>query len=134
MTTSEVESAETLEIWQEIDCDLPQDVKAELTRMAVESPDAEVCGFITEGHHIIPIENVSDSPAYGFEMDQAHMMQVIFGEKIIATYHSHPGGRPWPSVTDSENMGFLYAQGCPWRYLIIVGAGVYEFRHKDRSL
>lgn len=127
-----MESAEIVDIWDEISCDLPSEVQKKLTEMAVFSSE-EVCGFITEDFQIVEIDNVSSDPMHGFVMNQHQMMEALGVHKILATFHSHPGGRPWPSATDSENMTFLYQQGCPWRYLIAVTAGVYEFRHRDRS-
>lgn len=130
-----VEATETLEIWREVQHNLPGAITAGLVQLAIASPDAEVCGFVLEDGTICAITNVDEHPRYGFTMDKEQMMAVVHGSTpIAASFHSHPSGRPWPSAGDSETMMYLYQQGCPWRYLIVTAAGVYEFRHKDRAV
>ncbi len=127
--------SEVLEIWSEVvDHGVPDEVCKAITRYAIDSPDAEICGFILNDGTICPVPNISEMPRYGFDMDKDVMMRVIADPKgVLGTYHSHPSGRQWPSAVDSENMTFLYQQGCPWRYFIVTGGGLYEFRHKDRT-
>ena len=121
-------------VWQEVPHNLPPAITAALIQLAVASPEAEVCGFILEDGTVCDITNVEENPLYGFRMDHAQMMAVVNGPvPIVASFHSHPSGRPWPSAGDSETMTFLYQQGCPWRYLVVTGGGVYEFRHRDRA-
>lgn len=130
---SEVIEAE--DVWVEVVANLPGAVSAALTEWAVANPDEEICGFILEDGTIVQIKNVFENPRYGFEMDKDEMMAVIHGQTpIAATYHSHPSGLSTPSAGDSERMTYLYQQGCPWRYLIVTAAGVYEYRHKDRAV
>ena len=130
-----VEAVGTLEVWKEVEHNLPGAIVAGLTQLAVASPDEEVCGFVLEDGTICAITNVDENPRYGFTMDKKQMMEIVHGPTpIVASYHSHPSGRPWPSAGDSDTMTYLYRQGCPWRYLIVTGAGVYEFRHRDRNV
>lgn len=88
----------------------------------------EICGFILTDGTLAVVTNVDPEPSKGFTMDKDEMMAIIKGKTAIAaTFHSHPSGRHWPSRTDTENMTFLYKQGCPWRYIIVTGEGVFEF-------
>lgn len=131
-----MESVATTEIWQRIEpVDLPEDVQQTLlTMVMVQSTSQELCGFIDDQGIVYPIKNVAETPLNSYEMDKEAMMKVIHSDtNIIGTYHSHPSGRPWPSVSDTESITHLYQTGCPWRYFIVTGAGVYEFNHKDRK-
>lgn len=122
------------DVWTEVDHELPKEICKVLTSFAVQSPDAEICGFILEDGTICPIPNVYENPRYGFEMDKKEMMKVIHGRiSILGTYHSHPSNNPHPSLRDNEIMSYLYQQGCPWRYFTITPAGVYEFQHKVKQ-
>lgn len=134
MTSVEVESISSAKAWKEVKHDLPQHVCDSLSKLASESGDIEVCGFVLADMTIVNIDNVADEPGSGFTMDHGQMVDIIKGKTpIVATFHSHPSGRRWPSDTDTEHMTFLYRQGCPWRYLIITVDGVFEFEHRDRS-
>jgi len=116
--------------WREVKHDLPEAICAALIEMAKASSGAEICGFILSDGTLATVDNVDPNPSKGFEMDKTQMMSIINGKKpIAATYHSHPSGRKWPSQIDTENMSFLYKQGCPWRYIIVTAEGVFEFEH-----
>ncbi|AHN84023.1 tail protein [Mycobacterium phage Hawkeye] len=127
------ETAELPELWTKVKLNIPEDAARCLVNMCNRSPQAEICGFITSDFAILPVSNVSDDPSNEFVMDQAEMMRALFQSKIIGTYHSHPSGRPWPSTYDTNHIGFLYAQGCPWDYYIVTNAGVFQYEHRDRQ-
>ncbi|WQY91127.1 capsid maturation protease [Mycobacterium phage Benzema] len=132
--TIELERPEDEQVWTRVPHELPRDAVACLVHMCQQSPKAEICGFITASHAIIPIPNVSSTPEREFVMDQGQMMQVLFRERVIGTYHSHPTGRPWPSAYDTDHIGYLYQQGCPWDYYIVTNAGVFRYEHRDRRV
>jgi proteasome lid subunit RPN8/RPN11 len=120
-------------VWQNVPCDIPLKVKERLLSFAKEESN-EVCGFVLVDETVVPVTNVSSTPAKDFDMDMDEMMKVIHGPvKISAAYHTHPSGKPWPSEKDTQRVKFLYQQGCPWRYLIVTKEGVFEYEHEDRS-
>lgn len=70
----------------------------------------EVCGLLLGQDGVIggirPAANVAADPARHFELDPAvliatHRAARAGGPAIIGHYHSHPSGRPEPSVTDA---------------------------------
>lgn len=70
----------------------------------------EICGLLLgEGDYvsaILPAGNVAQDPAAHFEIDPAQLIAAhkavrAGGPAILGHYHSHPGGRPEPSVTDA---------------------------------
>lgn len=132
---AEVDSENTTKVWQEVPCDLHDALRAGLVDLARANREVEICGFILDDGTLVNITNVDENPERGFTMDPDQMMRVVKGKNgIEATYHSHPSGRKWPSENDSEQMTFLYRQGCPWRYLIVTTEDVFEFQHRDRSV
>lgn len=134
MSSTSIDSHESTNVWREVKHDLPEAICAGLTDFARASKDKEICGFILSDGTVVTVTNVDPKAHKGFEMDKEEMMAVIKGKvPIAATYHSHPSGHKWPSEADSNNMSFLYQQGCPWRYLIVTADGVFEFEHRDKS-
>ena len=126
----EVDSRQAARAWREINHDLPEAICSQLIELAKASSGIEVCGFILSDGTVASVTNVDPNPSKGFTMDKDEMMAIIHGKNgIAATFHSHPSGRKWPSKTDTENMSFLYRQGCPWRYIIVTAEGVFEFEH-----
>lgn len=124
----EVDSKKSARAWREVKHDIPQEICDKLVEMVNAAEGLEICGFILDDGTIASVDNIDDNPARGFSMDQSQMISIIKGKKgIAATYHSHPSGRKWPSTTDTEQMMFLYQQGCPWRYIIVTAEGVFEF-------
>jgi len=130
----EVDSEKAARAWREVEHHLPDAICAALVEIAKANVGIEICGFILEDETLVNVTNVSLSPSDSFEMEKSQMLSIIKGKKgILATYHSHPSGRKWPSRTDTEHMAFLYKQGCPWRYIIVTTDGVFEFEHNERS-
>ncbi|MBW4329498.1 Mov34/MPN/PAD-1 family protein [Stakelama sp. CBK3Z-3] len=92
----------------------PRISRATLTRLMVlagQSPDAEICGIL-RGHGdavraALATANAAADPARRFEIDPAMLLRCHRlarrpgGFEIIGYYHSHPGGRPFPSATDA---------------------------------
>lgn len=129
----ELERPDEQQFWEQVPCRLAEDVQKCLITMCQKSTEAEICGFITSDGAILPVPNVDENPGKGFTMDKQRMVEIITAHNnIVGTYHSHLSGRPWPSSCDTNNIGFLYAQGCPWDYHIVTDAGVFQYEHRDR--
>ena len=81
----------------------------EILRHAQQSPDAEVCGLISQhgGNpvRLYRVPNVADAPDQLFRMEpegQIDAMRTMRerGEELFAIYHSHPHSPPEPSARD----------------------------------
>lgn len=90
------------------------------------TPDEESCGLLI-GHEgrvetAVPAANVAADKGRFFEIDphlllSEHRKARSSGRKVIGNYHTHPGGRPSPSLRDAAN---AYEQGAIW---LIAGNG-----------
>ena len=70
-----------------------------------------------------PLRNPFDSPVY-FEFDPEDLLRVdlLYPERVIGAYHSHPTGFAKASGTDRKNMQRINVeQRIPWVWLIIRG-------------
>ncbi len=92
----------------------------------LQRPRIEACGLLIGeisatgdwlARQAIPLRNIRDS-AVRFEFDSQELLEydLVYGERIVGVYHSHPGGPPAPSGIDSANMENL--QQSPWIWLI----------------
>lgn len=76
--------------------------------------EEEICGFLlcSEGAGrsssqqavvSLPIPNISPTPKTGYIFDPASSQLVleIWGDRIVGTYHSHPGREPWTTAQPS---------------------------------
>lgn len=92
----------------------------------------EACGLLlgqidSEGHwhveQIHPMRNMHNSPVY-FEFVPEDLLEaeLLYSERIIGAYHSHPTGFAKASSTDRGNMKRVnIEQDIPWVWLIIRG-------------
>ncbi len=85
-------------------------VRETLLAEAVAAAGDECCGLLlgTPGNitSTVPARNVATDPARSFEIDPATLLRTHReargrGEKVIGHYHSHPNGRPEPSLRDA---------------------------------
>lgn len=92
----------------------------------LQRPRIEACGLLigemTEAgdwiiDQAIPLHN-RDNSAVSFKFDAEEMLayDLIYREKVIGVYHSHPGGPPYPSGKDKANM--KDSQESYWAWLI----------------
>ncbi len=106
---------------------MPWAVASMLMRLAVSSPDREICGFITKDWNIRVVENIAQG-GHDFEMDPDRQLSIYreYGrDGILGVYHSHPSGRQGPSDTD-----ITFAP--PWfRYWIVTFDAVTEWEIRD---
>ncbi|HLW00466.1 MAG TPA: M67 family metallopeptidase [Ktedonobacterales bacterium] len=89
-------------------------------------PRIEACGLLIGemtpagdwiANEALPLRNTRNS-SVRFEFDSVELLEhdMIYGERIVGVYHSHPGGPPYPSGIDTGNMENL--QDSPWIWLI----------------
>lgn len=106
-------------------------VLSEQARQAIRAdmlhrPRIEACGLligeITPADDwlvetAVPLRNIRNS-AVRCEFDPQEMAEcyVVYGDRVIGVYHSHPGGPPSPSKTDTDNM--KHHQDSIWAWLI----------------
>ncbi|MHA6722904.1 M67 family metallopeptidase [Sphingomonas sp. RS2018] len=99
---------------------------------AAASPKREVCGLLYGGGDGIDAAsacaNVDGSPETAFEIDPATLIAAYRreragGPRIVGCYHSHPGGRPVPSLRDAAAAA---ADG--WLWLIAGGGRIEAYR------
>lgn len=80
----------------------------------LQRPRIEACGLLIgeitpAGDWLVetavPLRNIRNS-AVRCEFDPQEMLEcdTVYGERVIGVYHSHPGGPPSPSRTDTDNM------------------------------
>jgi len=113
---------------------LPRSIVNQLLDHARQSPENEVCGFITAlgttPVRCIRIANIATSPSCRYAMDPKQQIAALramreCGEVLYAIYHSHLHSSAAPSVIDINEAG--YPEAC---YLIISldTKGVLEMR------
>ena len=91
---------------------LPSRLRRDLIAAARARPDEEVCGLVAgkggRAVELLPVENRLHRPD-AFDMEPAALIDAMrrirqSGRELIAIYHSHPDGPPYPSPTDlAEN-------------------------------
>jgi proteasome lid subunit RPN8/RPN11 len=89
-------------------------------------PRIEACGLLigemTEAgdwiiDQAIPLRNRDNSAvSFKFDPEEMYAYDEAYGERVIAVYHSHPGGAPYPSSKDKKNME--ESQESYWAWLI----------------
>lgn len=90
----------------------------------------ECCGFIDSNWEVWKIPNSHEEPTHNYYMspeDAGPILTDIYEEQqntVIAQFHTHPNGVPWPSPRD--------IRGWPnpdleWRYLIATPKEVLEW-------
>src|SRR3546814_6158461 len=105
---------------------------------AQHSPEIEIGGLLTgadgEIGQAVPAANVASDPRRTFEIDPAvllaaHRRARSEGGLVLGHYHSHPGGRPMPSLRDAAS---ALSDGAIW---LIVGEGgaIGAFRAKEKG-
>jgi proteasome lid subunit RPN8/RPN11 len=84
------------------------------------SIDAQGNWCVEQAH---PLHNMSESPVYfEFAPEELLAAELLYPERIIGVYHSHPTGFAKASSTDRENMKRVNGeQDIPWVWLIIRG-------------
>lgn len=106
--------------------------QAALVRLAAQSPEAEVCGFVTSDGMVHTIPNVSANPAHAFFMDP--QLQIAFlkenHENVIGVFHTHPGGGIEPSEQDGKG----WHPAMPWRYFIVTADQITEWKKKGNDI
>jgi proteasome lid subunit RPN8/RPN11 len=92
---------------------------------AARTPGSEVCGLLFGDDRAITAcratANIAAQPRDSFEIDPQALFDAIRGARnggprMIGHYHSHPNGRPEPSLRDAEAAE-------PGRYWMILGKG-----------
>lgn len=101
-------------------------VRDMILSQAADVSDKEICGLlIGEAYRIekaVPAANVAADPRRLFEIDPAallseHRRARETGTLVIGHYHSHPGGKPMPSLRDAAS---ALQDGALW---LIIGEG-----------
>lgn len=89
---------------------LPRPLSQQMLRHLLSVYPEEGCGLVSgragQATQVIPIENILHSRT-AYEMDPLPQVKAMLameerGEALLAIYHSHPHGPPWPSVTDVQ--------------------------------
>lgn len=97
----------------------------------------ECCGLLFGDPDVItgyaPTANVHPSPETHFEIDpraliDAHRAMRESGRRLVGYYHSHPRGRPEPSVTDRA-----MAAGDGMIWAIVAASEMRLWRATDRG-
>ncbi|HCT98734.1 MAG TPA: hypothetical protein DF614_01240 [Methylococcaceae bacterium] len=92
---------------------LSRRLASQLLHLAQISPDAEVCGIVSQKNQqpqrCYPIKNIASNPATAFLFDPAEHISTMKtlrerGEEILAIYHSHPSAPATPSALDVANV------------------------------
>ena len=110
---------------------LPEALRTRIEEEGLEAYPDECCGLV-EGRHeggrafalaLHPARNLARAPGR-FEIHPEDHFAALkrardAGHALIGCYHSHPNGRPWPSVADREGAG---EDGFLWLIAAIDGA------------
>lgn len=86
-----------------------------------------------EAHAIVMARNVASSPVE-FEADArdtyvAHVVAETLGLEVVAVYHTHPGGYPYPSARDRSGMRLW-----PVTWVIASRHGIAAYRLIDEEV
>ena len=76
--------------------------QSKLTKSLLDLYDGEVehVGFVMSKNKVVQVENVSDSPATSFDVRGEDIIK--YGDKALATWHTHPNGTSNLSAGDME--------------------------------
>ncbi len=118
---------------------IPRTLANRLLTLAQNTPDAEICGLISESvsplrskrqYHVYPVDNVATDTASLFEMQPQQQIKAFKSirerhETLFAIYHSHPHSAAIPSEKDLNDAAYNEALN-----IIISSAtrGVLEIR------
>lgn len=106
--------------------------RAQMLAAAARALPHEACGLLfgAAGHirTATIARNIAAEPWHRFEIDPAHLFAAqrrarTGPERLLGCWHSHPGGRPCPSVLDRAGV-----QDLAWLWLIVAGGAVRAFR------
>ena len=97
--------------------------------------DVERCGFLTNKYDIVWVRNAHESPDSNFIMDQNDYKKAIEriavgGDWIIAVFHTHPSGNPFPSANDIS--GWPDSR-LAWWYLIATPYVLNEYQYVNEG-
>ena len=76
---------------------------------------AEACGFVLHGGEVVVLVNQASATRFGYVIAPEDV--ALYGERIMAVFHSHPDGVATMSARDRE----LMQDG--WRYIVIATCG-----------
>lgn len=92
---------------------LPEFVRDFVIQDARMRQPVEACGVVLKSSmewRVTSVINVTPSSnTYTFDPQQQIRLweeNEIFGRSLVAIYHSHPNGRPWPSEMDMRTCAF----------------------------
>jgi len=97
---------------------IPRTLANRLLTLAQLSPEAEICGLISndtdENYRVYPVDNIADDNSCIFEMDpqqQISAFKQIRGKQqdLFAIYHSHPHSDAIPSKKDLADSAYTDA-------------------------
>lgn len=75
----------------------------QITSLALETPDKEVCGFICASGRdvtVVPMKNLHEKPEDNYEIDVREYLKLKETGTLVASYHSHPNGSLSPTAPD----------------------------------
>lgn len=93
---------------------------------AAEGP--ERVGFILDDGAVVEVENVSGTPDTGFDICAEDL--ITFGERAVASFHTHPGASANLSVEDAST--FLTWPNL--KHYIIGNDGIRTFEVKGNQV
>lgn len=97
---------------------IPRHLVNQILSHALASPEAEICGFLSEKNHrpvqCYPIPNTANNPAIAYQMDAKSLIDALRimrerGETLFAIYHSHPHSEAQPSAIDIHEANYPHA-------------------------
>jgi len=93
-----------------------------LKNLAMEGHPLEVCGIVSEHDVIVQYENCSDHPGDSFDAE------IDIGDSgIKAIWHSHPGGKEYPSDDDRQFIWWCENHGHHFNHIIVTCTTVNEY-------
>jgi proteasome lid subunit RPN8/RPN11 len=99
--------------------------KLEDRLLKLHNNEVERCGFIMPRNRIVECENISEHPERGFDVSDEEVLK--YGDKAIATWHTHPNADNNLSTLDMEN----FLQWDTIDHYIIGNNGVRKYIIKD---
>jgi len=97
---------------------IPRTLANRLLTLAQLSPEAEICGLISndsnKNYRVYPVDNIADDSRCIFEMDPQQQISTFkqIREKqqdLFAIYHSHPNNDAIPSKKDLADSAYTDA-------------------------
>lgn len=91
-------------------------------KVIANGTNEEVCGYIMKDWSFIKVPNVAEDPKTGFffHTEISRSLQQEYAGQFLGIYHSHPGGKPSPSIHDLDGWPPSFAN---LRYFIIAKGG-----------